>query len=181
MKYPKLSRTVICNMLRSKLQIQLRECEKLAEGIAREVLDAAAHVIRPGITTNEIDAVVHEATIAADQKLEDGDIVNVDVTVCYKGVHGDLNETFFVGNVDEASKRLVHCTNECLEKAIAVDMEVVVPIVVQSWKMYHDTRNDDEEVVSNGKLMEELENGPMIGTVECFEGYYDEYKGKVSH
>lgn len=33
--------------------------------IAREVLDAAARVIRPGITTDEIDAVVHEATIAA--------------------------------------------------------------------------------------------------------------------
>ncbi|KAL6499387.1 Microtubule-associated protein 1A [Orobanche hederae] len=100
--------------------------------IAREVLDAAARVIRPGITTDEIDAVVHEATIAAAsvnevichgipdaRKLEDEDIVNVDVTVCYKGVHGDLNETFFVGNVDEASKRLVQCTYECLEKAIA--------------------------------------------------------------
>lgn len=33
--------------------------------IAREVLDAAAHVIRPGVTTDEIDRVVHEATIAA--------------------------------------------------------------------------------------------------------------------
>ncbi|KAI3444708.1 hypothetical protein Pfo_001373 [Paulownia fortunei] len=118
--------------------------------IAREVLDAAARVIRPGITTDEIDAVVHEATIAAGgypsplnyhffpkscctsvnevichgipdaRKLEDGDIVNVDVTVYYKGVHGDLNETFFVGNVDEASQRLVQCTYECLEKAIAI-------------------------------------------------------------
>ncbi|KAL6569371.1 hypothetical protein OROMI_013885 [Orobanche minor] len=45
--------------------------------------------------------------------------------------------------------------------------------------MYHDARNDDdEEVVSDGKLMEDLENGPTIGTIECFEGYYDEYKGK---
>nr|XP_019705520.1 methionine aminopeptidase 1A isoform X2 [Elaeis guineensis] len=85
--------------------------------IAREVLDVAAHIIRPGITTDEIDKVVHEATIAAGgypsplnyhffpkscctsvnevichgipdaRRLEDGDIVNVDVTVCYKGVH----------------------------------------------------------------------------------------------
>ncbi|ONM05214.1 Methionine aminopeptidase 1A [Zea mays] len=54
------------------------------------------------------------------RKLEDGDIVNVDVTVYYKGVHGDLNETYFVGNVDEASKHLVRCTYECLEKAIAI-------------------------------------------------------------
>ncbi|XP_038684200.1 methionine aminopeptidase 1A-like [Tripterygium wilfordii] len=118
--------------------------------IAREVLDAAARVIRPGVMTDEIDGVVHEATIAAGgypsplnyhffpkscctsvnevichgipdaRKLEDGDIVNVDVTVYYKGVHGDLNETYFVGNVDEESRRLVQCTFECLDKAISI-------------------------------------------------------------
>lgn len=33
---------------------------------------------------------------------------------------GDLNETFFVGNVDEESRKLVQCTYECLEKAIAI-------------------------------------------------------------
>ncbi|XP_057980012.1 methionine aminopeptidase 1A isoform X2 [Malania oleifera] len=118
--------------------------------IAREVLDAAAQMIRPGVTTDEIDKVVHEATIAAGgypsplnyhffpkscctsvnevichgipdaRKLEDGDIVNIDVTVYYKGVHGDLNETYFVGNVDEASRHLVRCTYECLEKAISI-------------------------------------------------------------
>ncbi|KAL6495397.1 Microtubule-associated protein 1A [Orobanche gracilis] len=80
---------------------------------SKGVLDAAARVIRPGITTDEIDAVVHEATVAAG-KLEDGGVVNVDVTVV-----SDLSETFFVGNVDEASKRLVQRTYECLEKAIA--------------------------------------------------------------
>ncbi|XP_031269636.1 methionine aminopeptidase 1A-like [Pistacia vera] len=118
--------------------------------IAREVLDAAAQVIRPGVTTDEIDRVVHETTIAAGgypsplnyhffpkscctsvnevichgipdaRKLEDGDIVNIDVTVYYKGVHGDLNETYFVGNVDELSRQLVQCTYECLEKAISI-------------------------------------------------------------
>ncbi|XVF73426.1 hypothetical protein PTKIN_Ptkin12aG0200900 [Pterospermum kingtungense] len=118
--------------------------------IAREVLDAAARMICPGVTTDEIDRVVHEATIAAGaypsplnyyffpkscctsvnevichgipdaRKLEDGDIVNVDVTVYYKGVHGDLNETYFVGNVDEASRKLVQSTYECLDKAISI-------------------------------------------------------------
>ncbi|KAK9207510.1 hypothetical protein WN943_017799 [Citrus x changshan-huyou] len=128
--------------------------------IAREVLDAAARMIRPGVTTDEIDRVVHEATITAgsdlsnaviedtpllsiiissqslaarrsvnevichgipdSRKLEDGDIVNIDVTVYYKGVHGDLNETYFVGNADEASRQLVQCTYECLEKAISI-------------------------------------------------------------
>ncbi|KAG6432352.1 hypothetical protein SASPL_103928 [Salvia splendens] len=104
--------------------------------IAREVLDAAARIVRPGITTDEIDAVFHEATISAVNEvichgipdariLEDGDIVNVDVTVYYKGVHADLNETYFVGNVDEASKRLVQCTYECLDKAIAAENKAV--------------------------------------------------------
>ncbi|KAK1558820.1 hypothetical protein Q3G72_007077 [Acer saccharum] len=128
------------------------QIEKMRETcrIAREVLDAAARVVRPGVTTDEIDRVVHEATIAYGgypsplnyhffpkscctsvnevichgipdaRKLEDGDIVNIDVTVYYKGVHGDLNETYFVGNVDEASRQLVQCTYECLDKAISI-------------------------------------------------------------
>ncbi|KAG6520133.1 hypothetical protein ZIOFF_017165 [Zingiber officinale] len=58
--------------------------------------------------------------LVLDRRLEDGDIVNVDVTVYYKGIHGDLSETFFVGEVDEASRHLVHCTYECLEKAIFI-------------------------------------------------------------
>ncbi|CAL5398007.1 unnamed protein product [Camellia sinensis] len=123
------------------------QIEKMREAcrISREVLDAAARVIQPGVTTDEIDEVVHEATIASGnvdsinepsccisvnevichgipdaRKLEDGDIVNVDVSVYYKGVHGDLSETFFVGNVDEASRQLVQSTYECLEKAISI-------------------------------------------------------------
>ncbi len=42
----------------------------------------------------------------------------VDITVCHRGFHGDLNETFFVGNVDEESKKLVRVTYECLDQAI---------------------------------------------------------------
>lgn len=38
--------------------------------IAREVLDAAARVVRPGVTTDEIDRVVHEATISAGMMME---------------------------------------------------------------------------------------------------------------
>ena len=33
---------------------------------------------------------------------------------------GDLNETYFVGNVDDESRRLVQCTYECLDKAISI-------------------------------------------------------------
>lgn len=42
----------------------------------------------------------------------------VDITVYHRGCHGDLNETFFVGNVDERSKKLVKTTHECLSLAI---------------------------------------------------------------
>ena len=42
----------------------------------------------------------------------------VDITVYHNGFHGDLNETFFVGEVDEKSKELVSVTHKCLELAI---------------------------------------------------------------
>lgn len=42
----------------------------------------------------------------------------VDITVFHNGFHGDLNETFFVGEVDEEAKKLVQTTYECLMQAI---------------------------------------------------------------
>lgn len=44
--------------------------------------------------------------------LQAGDIINVDVTAYYKGYHGDLNETFVVGEVDEESKKLTKIAYE---------------------------------------------------------------------
>jgi len=43
----------------------------------------------------------------------------VDITIYYNGFHGDLNETYFVGEVDEESKQLVKVTYECINQAIA--------------------------------------------------------------
>src|SRR5206468_12541513 len=48
----------------------------------------------------------------------DGDIINLDVTIYLDGVHGDTNATFFVGEVDDESRRLVEVTRECLVKGI---------------------------------------------------------------
>ena len=111
---------------------------------AGEVLDAVAAAIEPGVTTDDLDAVAHEAYIARggypsplgykgfpksvctsvnevichgipdDRKLRDGDIVNVDVTIYLNGVHGDTNATFPVGVVDERSALLMIVTRECL-------------------------------------------------------------------
>jgi methionyl aminopeptidase len=116
---------------------------------AAEVLDIGAAVIAPGVTTDEIDAVVHQAYIDRggypstlnyrgypkslctsvnevichgipdDRPLRDGDIVNLDVTIWLDGVHGDTNATYCVGNVDDASKRLIDVTRQCLDRGIA--------------------------------------------------------------
>jgi methionyl aminopeptidase len=55
-----------------------------------------------------------------DRPLENGDIVNLDVTVFYKGFHVDLNESYFVGQVPESSKFLVEKAYTCLQKAIEI-------------------------------------------------------------
>jgi len=118
--------------------------------LAREVLDIAASHIRPGITTDEIDAVVHQACIERNaypsplnyrhfpksvctsinevichgipdhRKLQEGDIINIDVTLYHDGFHGDLNETYPVGRIDEDSERLIRTARKCLDESIKI-------------------------------------------------------------
>jgi methionyl aminopeptidase len=57
--------------------------------------------------------------IPDNRPLEDGDIVNLDVTVYLDGMHGDCSATFLVGNVDAEGRRLVHVARECLHRGIA--------------------------------------------------------------
>ncbi|RLN63192.1 hypothetical protein BBJ29_006063 [Phytophthora kernoviae] len=113
----------------------------------REVLDIAGKALRPGITGDEIDKIVHQACIERDcypsplnyynfpksvcisvnevichgipdsRLIQEGDIVNLDVTVYKNGYHGDLNDTFLVGNVDEEGVRLVKTAFESLAVA----------------------------------------------------------------
>merc|ERR1719311_1584659 len=116
--------------------------------IAREVLDAAGRMVAPGVATDAIDALVTEETIKRgaypsplnyhgfpkscctsvnevichgipdSSVLKDGDIVNIDITCYYGGYHGDCSETFLVGEVDEAGKKLVRVTHDCWQAAI---------------------------------------------------------------
>ncbi|CAA7061932.1 unnamed protein product [Microthlaspi erraticum] len=58
--------------------------------------------------------------IPDSRQLQNGDIINIDVTVYLDGYHGDTLRTFFCGDVDEGFKKLVKVTEECLEKGIAV-------------------------------------------------------------
>lgn len=57
--------------------------------------------------------------IPDQRELQDGDIINIDISCFYKGFHGDANETYIVGNASPVACKLVQCTRECLEKAIA--------------------------------------------------------------
>ncbi|XP_044489060.1 methionine aminopeptidase 1B, chloroplastic isoform X2 [Mangifera indica] len=118
--------------------------------LAAKVLNYAGTLVRPSVTTNEIDKAVHQMIIEAgaypsplgyggfpksvctsvnecmchgipdSRQLQDGDIINIDVTVYLNGYHGDTSKTFFCGNVSNELKRLVKVTEECMEKAISV-------------------------------------------------------------
>ena len=116
---------------------------------AAEVLAIGLAAVAPGVTTDEIDELVHVAClergaypsplgyrgypksvctsvnevvchgIPDSRRLRDGDIVNVDVTVYLDGVHGDTSATVGVGEIDEESARLVSVARECLARGIA--------------------------------------------------------------
>ncbi|WP_235557584.1 type I methionyl aminopeptidase [Nocardioides sp. Leaf307] len=112
---------------------------------ARETVGAA---VQPGVTTDELDRLGHEFLcdhgaypstlgyrgfpkslcssvneivchgIPDSRVVEDGDIVNIDITAYLDGVHGDTNATFLAGDVDEESRLLVERTREALDRAI---------------------------------------------------------------
>jgi methionyl aminopeptidase len=58
--------------------------------------------------------------IPDSEPLEDGDIINVDITVFLNGKHGDCSKTYLVGNVDERGRYLVEVTKQSLDDAIKV-------------------------------------------------------------
>lgn len=125
---------------------RLRECGI----IARKALDTGARLCKVGVTTNEIDNAVHDFIIENggypsplnyhgfpkslctsvnevichgipdDRPLQDGDIINLDITVYYKGMHVDLNETYCVGEVKQEYKDLIYHTYKSLEAAMDI-------------------------------------------------------------
>ncbi|WP_448004530.1 type I methionyl aminopeptidase [Agromyces bauzanensis] len=121
---------------------------RAAGRIAAGAIDAAASAIRPGVTTDELDRIAHDHVVAHgaypstlgyrgypkssctsvnevichgipdDTVLEDGDLVNIDVTAYLDGYHGDLNHTFLVGEADHEAALLVERTREALARGI---------------------------------------------------------------
>ena len=121
---------------------------RVAGRIAAQAMEEAAKAIVPGVTTDEIDRIGHEYLldhgaypstlgyrgfpkslctsvnevichgIPDDRRLEDGDIVNIDITAFIGGVHGDTDATYLCGDVDEESRLLVERTREAMMRGI---------------------------------------------------------------
>jgi methionyl aminopeptidase len=150
--------------------------------MAADILRLAGEFVKPGITTDDIDVFVHDLTIERgaypsplnyhrypksvctslnevichgipdSTVLHDGDIINLDVTCYVDGVHGDTNATFFVGDVDAESRRLVRVTEECMWRGI----EAVKP---------------DRPLSDIGKAIEDHATKNHLGVVRAFIGH----------
>src|SRR5215468_85421 len=121
---------------------------RVAGRLAAQAVVLAGEHCKPGVTTDEIDRVVHEFLcdhgaypstlgykgfpkscctslnevichgIPDSTLIEDGDIVNVDVTAYLDGVHGDTNQTFCVGEVSQDVRDLVDRTREATMRGV---------------------------------------------------------------
>lgn len=124
------------------------EAMREASKIAANALKEAGAAVSPGVTTDEVDRVAHEYMcdhgaypstlgylgftkstcvslneivchgIPDSTVIQDGDIVNIDVTAYKNGVHGDTNATFLAGNVSEEHRLLVERTKESMMRGI---------------------------------------------------------------
>ncbi|MEY9953295.1 type I methionyl aminopeptidase [Leifsonia sp. EB34] len=116
--------------------------------IAARAIERVGQAVRPGITTEELDAIGHEFLIEHDAYpstlgyrgypksicssvnevvchgipddtvLADGDIVNIDITAYKNSFHGDSNQTFIVGTASQEVTLLVERTREALNRGI---------------------------------------------------------------
>jgi methionyl aminopeptidase len=127
---------------------EIIEKMRIAGRLAAQALQEGGKAVKPGATTDDIDAVVHEFLcdhgaypstlgyrgfpkscctslnevichgIPDSTVIQDGDICNIDVTAYINGVHGDTNATFLAGEVSDEAKLLVARTHEATMRAI---------------------------------------------------------------
>jgi methionyl aminopeptidase len=150
--------------------------------LAAETLLEVAHIIRPGITTDDIDRFVHEDTlrrgarpaplnyhgfpksvctsinevvchgIPGPQRLKDGDIINVDVTSLFEGFHGDTSATFYVGRPSKDAMRVT----EIARRSLAIGIEQV---------------RDGARLGDIGAAIQEYAEGEGCSVVRAFVGH----------
>jgi methionyl aminopeptidase len=117
--------------------------------LAAEVLDLMVPLVKPGVTTAELDKVAYDYTVSNgalpaclgyrgyrhtictsinhvvchgipnDKPLRDGDIINIDVTVILDGWHGDTSRMYPVGEVKLKAQRLMDITYDSMLRGIA--------------------------------------------------------------
>jgi methionyl aminopeptidase len=121
---------------------------RVAGRLAAQARELVGSHVAPGVTTDELDRIGHEFLcdhgaypstlgykgfpkslcssvnevvchgIPDSRVVQDGDIVNIDITAFLDGVHGDTNATFLAGDVDEETRLLVDRTREALNRGI---------------------------------------------------------------
>ena len=126
------------------------EKTKVAGSIAAGALDEVKKIVKPGVSTAQIDKLCYEYIndhgaysaplfyrgfpkscctstnhvvchgIPSEKILKEGDIVNVDVTALKNGWHGDTSRTFKVGNVSVKAEKLIKVTYDSMMKAIEI-------------------------------------------------------------
>lgn len=136
--------------IKTKKEIELI---RVACSITRDAIKYLEDKIKPGVTTEELNQLAHDYILSKDAtpafkgfggfpksictsinetvahgipdntKLKNGDIISIDLGVCYKGYYGDSAYTFQVGNTDEKIVNLINKTKEALyigiQKAVA--------------------------------------------------------------
>ena len=123
---------------------------KIAGSLAAKTLDEVTSYVKPGVATNQLDKICYEYIkdnggfaaplfyrgfpkscctsanhvvchgIPTEKYLNEGDILNIDVTAIVNGWHGDTSRMYYVGEVSTKSKNLVSATYEAMMKAISV-------------------------------------------------------------
>ena len=126
------------------------EKTRLAGSIAANALDEVSKIIKPGISTDQIDKICYDFIndhgaysaplfyrgfpkscctstnhvvchgIPSHKILKEGDIVNVDVTAYKDGWHGDTSRMFEIGKTSIKAKKLIKATHEAMMKAIKI-------------------------------------------------------------
>ena len=123
---------------------------KISGKLAADTLDTITSYVKPGVSTAELDKICYEFIrdnggysaplfyrgfpkscctsvnhvichgIPGNKFLNEGDIINIDVTAIVDQWHGDTSRMFYVGNVPIKSQNLVNTTYECMMKGISI-------------------------------------------------------------
>ena len=121
---------------------------RAAGKLAARTLEHAGSFVRPGITTDELDKIVHDFTLSHGAKpaplgyngfpksictsvnacichgvpdqtpLKEGDIVNLDITSLLDGFFGDTSATFFVGKPSDVARDITDCAQKAMLRGI---------------------------------------------------------------